>query len=100
MKRKAAKPKMKTMYAAVQAVYDGEDPEYSEVKIIGIYRSRKTAEAELDKTQLKFYKNVLDGEDFDPDEVEAEAEAMLEDDRDRSYNWFVQKVKVETGETA
>ena len=80
------------MYAAVRAVYDREDLEDSEVEIIGVYASRKTAGAELKKARLRFLGEI----DDDPER----AEENIEDDCDRSYNWFVRKVKVETGETA
>jgi hypothetical protein len=84
---KIRKPKMKTMYAAVQAIYDREDLEDSTVEIIGVYSSRKIAGAELEKAKLKFLAEI----DDDP----GLAEENIEDDYDRSYNWFVQKVKVE-----
>lgn len=82
------KQKMKKMFAAVQTMFDREDPEDSIFEIIGIYASKKTAE----KTLAKFKQTILDavpcGDDEDPEDV------LLNND-DRIYNWYVTSVMVE-----
>lgn len=86
-KNAAKKTPMVKMFAAVRAIYDREDLEDSEVKIIGIYASKKKANEELEKRRAKDLKSVAD----DPDE----AERMIDDDCDRYYNWYVTPVRVE-----
>ena len=76
------------MFAAVQIVCDREDIEDSEIKIIGVYPTKKRAQEELDKAKAKFLKEI---DDEDPEH----AEYMLENDCDRMYDWRVDKVSVE-----
>lgn len=76
------------MFAAVQIVCDREDLEDSEIKIIGVYQTKKRAQEELDKAKAKFMKEI---DDEDPEN----AEYMLENDSDRLYDWRVDKVSVE-----
>ena len=91
---KAKKSKMKKMYAAVQAIYDREDLEDSEVTIIGVYASKQSAQKALDEAEEQFLRNASydDSDEFDIDE----ARSQLEDDCDRIYNWYVSEVKVES----
>ena len=84
---KAKKAKCR-MFAAVQIVCDREDIEDSEIKIIGVYPTKKRAQEELDKAKAKFLKEI---DDEDPEH----AEYMLENDSDRLYSWRVDKVSVE-----
>ena len=84
---KAKKTKCR-MFAAVQIVCDCEDIEDSEIKIIGVYPTKKRAQEELDKAKTKFLKEI---DDEDPEH----AEYMLENDPDRLYDWRVDKVSVE-----
>lgn len=88
MKNTAKKLKTKKMFAAMQTVIDREDMEDSEVTIIGVYASKKTANAELKKAKMEFLSNVPCEDDKDPEEV-------LWNDEDRTYNWYVTPVKVE-----
>ena len=76
------------MFAAMQIVCDREDLEDSEIKIIGVYPTKKRAQEELDKAKAKFLKEI---DDEDPEH----AEYMLENDSDRLYCWRVDKVSVE-----
>ena len=76
------------MFAAMQIVCDSEDLEDSEIKIIGVYPTKKRAQEELDKAKAKFLKEI---DDEDPEH----AEYMLENDSDRLYCWRVDKVSVE-----
>ena len=76
------------MFAAMQIVCDREDLEDSEIKIIGVYPTKKRAQEELDGAKAKFLKE-LDDEDTE------HAEYMLENDCDRLYDWRVDKVSVE-----
>ena len=76
------------MFAAMQIVCDREDLEDSEIKIIGVYPTKKRAQEELDKAKTKFLKEI---DDEDPEH----AEYMLENDSDRLYGWCVDKVSVE-----
>ena len=76
------------MFAAVQIVCDREDIEDSEIKIIGVYPTKKRAQEELDKAKAKFLKEI---DDEDPEH----AEYMLENDSDCLYDWRVDKVSVE-----
>ena len=76
------------MFAAVQIVCDREDLEDSEIKIVGVYPTKKRAQEELDRAKARFLKEI-DGEDSE------NAEYMLEDDSDRLYDWRVDKVSVE-----
>lgn len=76
------------MFAAVQIVCDREDLEDSEIKIVGVYPTKKRAQEELDKAKAKFLKEI---DDEDPEH----AEYMLENDSDRLYDWRVDKVSVE-----
>ena len=76
------------MFAAVQIVCDREDIEDSEIKIIGVYPTKKRAQEELDKAKTKFLKEI---DDEDPEH----AEYMLENDGDSLYDWRVDKVSVE-----
>lgn len=76
------------MFAAVQIVCDREDLEDSEIKIIGVYQTKKRAQEELDKAKAKFLKEI-------DDEDHENAEYMLENDSDRLYDWRVDKVSVE-----
>lgn len=76
------------MFAAVQIVCDREDLEDSEIKIVGVYPTKKHAQEELDKAKAKFLKEI---DDEDPEY----AEYMLENDSDRLYDWRVDKVSVE-----
>ena len=52
-KTTAKKLKMKKMFAAVQTIADREDPEDSIFEVIGVYSSKKTAQAELEKAKQK-----------------------------------------------
>ena len=88
MKNTAKKLKTKKMFAAMQTVIDREDMEDSDVTVIGVYASKKTANAELEKAKTKFLSNIPCEDDRDPEEV-------LLDDEDRTYNWYVTPVKVE-----
>ena len=88
--KNAKKTKMKTMYAAVQAIHDRKDLEDSSVEIVGVYATKKAAQAAANESRLKFLKDIVD-----PDEDIEAAEAVLEEDCDRTYDWFVKKVKVE-----
>ena len=85
---KKAKKAKRRMFAAVQIVCDREDLEDSEIKIIGVYPTKKRAQEELDKAKAKFLKEI---DDEDPEH----AEYMLEYDSDRLYGWCVDKVSVE-----
>ena len=76
------------MFAAVQIVCDREDLEDSEIKIVGVYPTKKRAQEELDKAKARFLKEI-DGEDPE------NAEYILENDPDRLYDWRVDKVSVE-----
>ena len=76
------------MFAAVQIVCDREDIEDSEIKIIGVYPTKKRAQEELDKAKAKFLKEI---DDEDPEH----AEYMLENDSDHLYDWRVDKDSVE-----
>ena len=76
------------MFAAMQIVCDREDLEDSEIKIIGVYPTKKRAQEELDKAKAKFLKEI---DDEDPEH----AEYMLENDCDRLYGWRIDKVSVE-----
>ena len=76
------------MFVAMQIVCDREDIEDSEIKIIGVYPTKKRAQEELGKAKAKFLKEI---DDEDPEH----AEYMLENDSDRLYNWHVDKVSVE-----
>ena len=76
------------MFAAMQIVCDREDLEDSEIKIIGVYPTKKRAQEELDNAKAKFLKEI---DDEDPEH----AEYMLENDSDRLYCWRVDKVSVE-----
>ena len=86
-KNTAKKMPMKKMFAAVRAIYDREDLEDSEVKVFGVYASKKKANEELEKRRAKDLKSVAD----DPDE----AERMIDGDCDRYYDWYVTPVSVE-----
>ena len=79
------------MFAAVQIVCDREDLEDSEIKIVGVYPTKKRAQEELDKAKARFLKEI-DGEDPE------NAEYILENDPDRLYDWRVDKVSVELPE--
>ena len=76
------------MFAAVQIVCDREDLEDSEIKIVGVYPTKKRAQEELDRAKARFLKEI---DDEDPEN----AECMLEDDCDGLYDWRVDKVSVE-----
>ena len=76
------------MFAAVQIVCDREDLEDSEIKIVGVYPTKKRAQEELDKAKAGFMKEI---DDEDPEH----AEYMLENACDRLYDWRVDKVSVE-----
>ena len=76
------------MFAAVQIVCDREDLEDSEIKIVGVYPTKKRAQEELDRAKARLLKEI---DDEDPEN----AECMLEDDCDRLYDWRVDKVSVE-----
>lgn len=88
MKKSIAKKlKTKKMFAVVQTVFDREDLEDSEVTICGVYATKKIADQKCDEAKQKFLEDIPG----DPEENEA----MLEDDCDRMYNWYVTPVKVE-----
>lgn len=87
-KTTAKKLKMKKMFAAVQTIADREDPEDSSFEIIGVYSSKKTAQAELEKAKQKFLKDIPCADDENPED-------KLLDDCDRTYDWNVTPVKVE-----
>ena len=76
------------MFAAVQIVCDREDLEDSEIKIVGVYPTKKRAQEELDRAKARFLKEI---DDEDPEN----AEYVLENDCDRLYDWRVDKVSVE-----
>ena len=61
--KKAKKTKCR-MFAAVQIVCDCEDIEDSEIKIIGVYPTKKRAQEELDRAKAKFLKEI---DDEDPE---------------------------------
>lgn len=83
-----AKKTKRRMFAAVQIVCDREDLEDSEIKIIGVYPTKKRAQEELDRAKARFLKEI-DDEDLE------HAEYVLENDPDRLYDWRVDKVSVE-----
>ena len=88
MKKTVKKLKMKKMFAVVQMIIDCEDPEDSIFEMIGIYGSKKTAQAELEKARQKFLKGIPCTGNEDPED-------RLLDDCDRTYDWNVTPVKVE-----
>ena len=88
---KNKKPKMKKMHAAIREIFDREDLEDSDVKIIGVYASKNGAQKALAKDEEDFLRDICDFEEFDIDA----AKAQLEDDCDRFYNWRIAEVEVE-----
>ena len=88
MKNTAKKLKTKKMFAAIQTIIDREDPGDSDVTIIGVYASKKTADVELKKAKMEFLSNIPCEDGKDPEDV-------LWDDLDRMYDWHVASVKVE-----
>lgn len=78
---------MKKMFAVVQTVFDREDLEDSEVTICGVYATKKIADQKCDEAKQKFLEDI-------PGDLE-ENEAMLDDDCDRMYNWYVTPVNVQ-----
>lgn len=88
MKNTAKKLKTKKMFAAIQTIIDREDPEDSDVTIIGVYVSEKTADVELKKAKMEFLSSIPCEDGKDPEDV-------LWDDLDRMYGWHVAPVKVE-----
>ena len=79
---------MKKMFAAVQTIVDREDPEDSIFEVIGVYSSKKIAQAELEKAKQKFLEDIPCADDEDPEDT-------LLDDYDRTYDWNVTPVNVE-----
>ena len=87
-KTTAKKLKMKKMFAAVQTIVDREDPEDSIFEVIGVYSSKKIAQAELEKAKQKFLEDIPCADDEDPEDT-------LLDDYDRTYDWNVTPVNME-----
>ena len=86
---KNMKMKMNKMYAAVYTCIDHEDPEDSIVEVIGVYSSKKTAEAMLEKHKQDFLDSTPWADEEDPEYC------LLNDDTDHTYSWHVDPVKVE-----
>ena len=81
---------MKSMFAAYRVVYAYEN---SYVKIIGIFKTKKTAKKAANDDEIKFLKNeIWDGDS----KFDANKERQRLDCRnDCYYDWIVCSVKVE-----
>lgn len=87
MKKTFKKPKTKFMFAVVRLIADREDPKDSSAEIFKVYKTKKAADNGVIEARKEFLLDISN--DID------EAEAILNSDCERHYDWSVKRVKVE-----